>query len=169
MTILVGDRLPAATLFEMTDNGRQSRTVEELTRGKRVVIIGLPGAFTPTCSTRHVPSYVERYPQLKSRAIEEVLCVSVNDPHVMRAWGKTLGVEDKVRMLGDGNAEFTKALGLAADRSADGMGIRSRRYSLFADDGVVKALNLEEPGKFEVSDAATLLAQLENIEGGHPA
>ncbi|MFL6623687.1 MAG: peroxiredoxin [Sulfurifustis sp.] len=163
MAIKVGDRLPAATLYELTDDGLQRRPVEELTRGRRVVIIGLPGAFTPVCSTRHVPSYIERYPELKARAVDEILCVSVNDAYVMREWNKSLAAAGKIRLLGDGNAEFTKALGLTNDRFEHGMGVRSRRYSLYAEDGVVKALNLEEPGKYEVSDAGTMLAQLERM------
>ncbi len=164
MAIKVGDRLPAGTLYELTDDGLQRRTVGELTRGRRVAIIGLPGAFTPTCSTRHVPSFMERQPELKARGIDEILCISVNDPYVMREWSKNMHAAGKIRMLGDGNTEVTKALGLESDRSDQGMGIRSRRYSLYADDGVVKTLNVEELGKYEVSDAGTLLAQLERIQ-----
>ena len=164
MTIKIGDRLPAATLYEKTDDGVKRRSVEELTRGRRVAIIGLPGAFTPVCSTRHVPSFIERHPELKAKSVDEVLCVSVNDAHVMQAWSKDLNATGKIRMLADGNAEFTQALGLAADRSEHGMGLRSRRYSLYAEDGVVKALNVEEAGKYEVSDAATLIAQLGRIQ-----
>ncbi len=165
MIIKVGDRLPASTLYELTDNGLQRRSVPDLTHGRRVAIIGLPGAFTPTCSTRHVPSFLERYPELKDRGIDEILCVSVNDAWVMREWGKALGAGGKIRMLADGNAEFTKALGLVSDRSDQGMGLRSRRYSLYVDDGVVKAVNLEEPGKYEVSDAGTFVAQLDRMQG----
>jgi peroxiredoxin len=164
MPLKVGDRLPAGTLYELTDDGMQRRTVGELTRGRRVAIIGLPGAFTPTCSTRHVPSFMERYPELKARGIDEILCISVNDPYVMREWSKNLNTGGKIRMLGDGNLEVTKAFGVETDRSDSGMGIRSRRYSLYVDDGVVKALNVEEPGKYEVSDAGTLLAQLERMQ-----
>ena len=163
MTIKVGDRLPNATLYELTDDGVQRRSLVDLTHGRRVVIIGLPGAFTPVCSTRHVPSYIERYPELKGQSVDEILCVSVNDAWVMREWSKTLGAAGKVRVLADGNAELTQALGLATDRTEQGMGLRSRRYSLYVDDGVVKVLNLEQPGKYEVSDASTLLAQLERM------
>jgi peroxiredoxin len=163
MTIKIGDRLPAATLYEITEDGIQRRSVESLTRGRRLAIIGLPGAFTPVCSTRHVPSYIERYPELKARAIDEILCISVNDAYVMREWGKSLNAAGKIRMLSDGNGEFTQALGLATDRSEQGMGTRSRRYSLYAVDGVVKSLNLEEPGKYELSDASTFLAQIEKM------
>jgi peroxiredoxin len=167
MTIRVGDRLPAGTLYEMTADGPKSRTVGEFTRGRRVVIIGLPGAFTPTCSTKHIPGFLEYYPQLKGKSVDEIVCVSVNDAYVMDAWGKALGAQGKVRMLADGNAEFTKALGLEIDISVRGMGIRSSRYSMVVEDGVVKSLNLEQPGKFEVSDACTLVGQLEGTEVSH--
>lgn len=163
MTIKVGDRLPSATLYELNDDGLQRRSLVDLTHGRRVAIIGLPGAFTPVCSTRHVPSYVERYPELKAQRVDEILCISVNDAWVMREWGKMLNATGKIRLLADGNGEITRALGLASDRSEQGMGLRSRRYSLFADDGVVKVLNLEEPGKYEVSDASTMLSQLEKM------
>lgn len=161
MTIRIGDRLPAGTLYEMTVDGPRPRAVDELTRARRVVIIGLPGAFTPTCSTKHIPGFIEYEPKLKAKAIDEIACVSVNDAFVMDAWGKALGAQGKVRMLGDGNADFARALGLDADMSARGMGTRSRRYAMLVDDGVVKALNLDEPGKFEVSDACTLFGQLD--------
>ncbi len=163
MTIKVTDRLPAAMLYELNDDGLQRRSMSDLTHGRRVAIIGVPGAFTPTCSTRHLPSFLERYPELKERGVQEILCVSVNDAWVMREWGKSIGVAGKIRMLADGNGQFTEALGLVTDRSDQGIGIRSRRYSLYADNGVVKALNLEEPGKYEVSDAATFLAQLDHM------
>lgn len=166
MAIRIGDRLPAGTLYELTSDGPKPRAIEELTRGRRVVIIGLPGAFTPTCSTKHIPGFLEYYPKLKANSIDEIVCVSVNDAFVMDAWSKALGAQGKVRMLSDGNADFAKALGLDADMSARGMGIRSRRYALLADDGVVKALNLDEPGKFEVSDACTLFGQLEEMAHG---
>ena len=159
MTIRTGDRLPSVTLHEMTSDGPKPRTVEELTRGKRVIIIGLPGAFTPTCSSKHIPGFLEYYPKLKAKAIDEIMCVSVNDAFVMDAWAKALGADNKVRMLGDGNADFAKATGLDADMVSRGMGVRSRRYAMLVDNGVVKSLHLDEPGKFEVSDAATLLSQ----------
>jgi glutaredoxin/glutathione-dependent peroxiredoxin len=160
MTIRIGDQLPSVTLHEMTPEGPKSRTVEELTHGRRVVIIGLPGAFTPTCSTKHIPGFIEYYPKLKQSAIDEILCVSVNDAFVMEAWGKTLDAHGKVRMLADGNADFAEALGLAIDLSARGMGVRSQRYSMVVDDGVVQSLNVDAPGKFEISDACTLTQQL---------
>ncbi len=164
MTIKIGDRLPSATLHEMTETGPQQRTIEELTEGKRVALFGLPGAFTPTCSAKHVPSFLEHFDGLKAHGVNEILCVSVNDAYVMGAWAKDRGTAGKIRMLADGNATFTKALGLEQDFLDRGMGVRSQRYSLLADDGVVVALNIEEPGKFEVSDAETLLGQLSNLE-----
>ena len=160
MTIKIGDRLPQVTLREMTADGVKIRTVAELTQGRRVVVIGLPGAFTPTCSTRHVPSYLDRYAELKARSLDDVFCVSVNDAFVMDAWSKSLNAAGKIRMLADGNGEFTRALGLESDRTEVGMGLRSRRYSMFVEDGVVRVLNLEEPGKYESSDAGMLLTQI---------
>jgi len=165
MTIQIGDRLPGATLYEMTPEGPQTRTVDELTRGRCIVIFGLPGAFTPTCSARHVPGFLEQYAEFKEKGIDDIVCVSVNDAYVMGAWCKSQGAEGKIRMLADGNAAFAKALGLDADFSARGMGVRSQRYSLFADNGVVKALNVEQPGKFDVSDAGSLLIQLDRLLG----
>lgn len=160
MTVKIGDSLPPAVLREMTTDGVKVRTVAELTKGRRVAIIGLPGAFTPTCSSRHVPSYLDRYPELKARSIDDVLCVSVNDAYVMDAWSNSLNAAGKIRMLADGNGEFTRALGLELDRTDIGMGLRSQRYSMFVEDGVVRALNVEKPGKYESSDAGTLLTQI---------
>lgn len=160
MTIQVGDRLPEASLIEMTDDGPKTYTVAELTAGKRVILFGLPGAFTPTCSAKHVPGYVEAADRLKASAVDDILCVSVNDHFVMGAWGKVQQADGRVRMLADGNGIFTQALGLAQDMSARGLGLRSQRYSLLAEDGVVVALNVEAPGEFKVSDAETLLRQL---------
>ncbi|HEY4803246.1 MAG TPA: peroxiredoxin, partial [Paraburkholderia sp.] len=128
--------------------------------GKRVVIFGLPGAFTPTCSAKHVPGYVEHYDALRAAGVDEVWCVSVNDAFVMGAWGRDQRTSGKVRMMADGSAALTRALGLEQDLSARGMGIRSQRYAMVVDDGVVKTLNVEAPGKFEVSDAASILATL---------
>ena len=132
----------------------------EATRGKRIVIFGLPGAYTPTCSAKHVPGYVARADDFKANKVDEIWCVSVNDGYVMAAWGRDEKALGKVRMLGDGSAEFTKRLGLDRDMTDSGMGIRSKRYSLLVDDGVVKQVNVEAPGKFEVSDADTMLKQL---------
>jgi peroxiredoxin len=162
MSIRIGDALPAATtLREIAGGSSTPRTVDELTRNKRVIIIGLPGAFTPTCSGKHIPGFLEYYPKLKAKAVDEILCVSVNDAFVMDAWSKSLGAQGQVRMLGDGNGDFTKAIGLDIDLSANGMGVRSRRYAMLVENGIVKALNLDEPGKFEVSDACTLFGQLD--------
>jgi len=167
MTITIGERLPDATLqeyIEVEGNGcsigPNSFHVEEVVRGKKLAIFGLPGAFTPTCSAKHVPGYVEQADALKAKGIDEIWCVSVNDPFVMGAWGREQHTAGKVRMMGDGSADFTKKLGLELDLTARGMGIRSQRYSMLVDDGVVKQLNVDLGGKFEVSDAATMLKQL---------
>jgi peroxiredoxin len=167
MTITVGDKLPAGTLMEFYEVekdgcsiGPNPVKVEDLTKGKKVVFFGLPGAFTPTCSAKHVPSYVENYAALKRKGVDTIACLSVNDAFVMGAWGRDQKTGDKVRMLADGSAEFTKALGLELDRTARGMGVRCQRFSMLVDDGVVKTLNIEGPGKFEVSDGATMLKQL---------
>ena len=167
MTIKVGDKLPAGTLMEFYDVekdgcsiGPNPVKVEDLTKGKKVVIFGLPGAFTPTCSAKHVPSYVENYAALKAKGVDTIACLSVNDAFVMGAWGRDQKTGDRVRMLADGSADFTKALGLELDLTARGMGVRCQRFSMLVDDGVVKTLNIEGPGKFEVSDGATMLKQL---------
>lgn len=164
MTIKKGDRLPDATLYEMGESGVETRRVAALTNGRRVVIFGLPGAFTPTCSARHVPGYVEQWGAFKEKGIDDIICVSVNDAYVMNAWAKSQGTEGKVRMLADGNAEFTRALGLDQDLTARGMGVRSQRYALYADNGFVRVLNVERPGKFEVSDANSMLIALDKLD-----
>ncbi len=164
MTIQVGDRIPEATLTESTEFGEACPVapspvnVAEALKGKRVVIFGLPGAFTPTCSAKHVPGYLEKLGEFRAKKVDEVWCVSVNDGFVMAAWGRDQKAIGKIRMLGDGGAEFAKKLGLTVD--IPGMGTRMRRFSLLSDDGVVKKINVEAAGKFEVSDAATMLAQL---------
>ncbi len=167
MAIKVGDRLPEGTLTELIEDERPGCTVgpnsfklSDLTKGKRIVIFGLPGAFTPTCSAKHVPSFVANHDKLRAKNVDEVWCVSVNDAFVMGAWGKDQKAGGKVRMMADGSATLTKALGLEMDLTARGMGVRSQRYSMFVDDGVVKAINVEAPGKFEVSDADTMLKQV---------
>ena len=167
MAIKVGDRLPEGTLTELIEQetpgctiGPNNFPVAQLTKGKRVVIFGLPGAFTPTCSAKHVPGYVADFDKLKSKKVDEIWCVSVNDAFVMGAWGRDQKSGGKVRMMADGSALFTKALGLDLDLTARGMGVRSQRYSMLVDDGVVKALHVEQPGKFEVSDAETMLKSL---------
>jgi peroxiredoxin len=167
MTIKVGDRLPAGTLQEFFDVekdgcaiGPNPVKVEDLTRGKKVVIFGLPGAFTPTCSAKHVPGYVANADKLKAKGVDTIACMSVNDAFVMGAWARDQKSDSKVRMLADGSADFTRALGLELDLNARGMGTRCQRFSMLVDDGVVKALNIEAPGKFEVSNAETMLTQL---------
>ncbi len=161
-----GTKLPDATLYETTEFGEacpispKKVPVAGSVKGKKVVIFGLPGAYTPTCSAKHVPGYVEALAELKAKGVDEVWCVSVNDGFVMAAWGQDLGAIGKVRMLGDGSAEFVRKLGLDADLTAFGMGVRSLRFSMRVDDGVVKSVNVEKPGQFEVSDAKTMLGQL---------
>jgi peroxiredoxin len=164
--ISVGEKLPEATLWESTGFGEACPlspapvSVQEATQGKRVVIFGLPGAYTPTCSAKHVPGYVQHLGELKAKGIDEVWCVSVNDGYVMAAWGKELGATGKIRMLGDGNADFARKLGLENDITKSGMGVRCKRFSLLVDNGVVKQVNVEAPSKFEVSDADTMLKQV---------
>ena len=167
MTIKVGDKLPPGTLSEFIDVesagctvGPNEFKVEDLTRGKKIAIFGLPGAFTPTCSAKHVPSYLQNIDNLKARGVADVLCLSVNDAFVMGAWGRDQKAGGKVRMMADGSAQYTKALGLEFDLSAKGLGLRCQRFSMLIDDGVVKLLNIEAPGKYEVSDAETLLKQM---------
>jgi peroxiredoxin len=164
--ITVGDKLPEATLMETTEFGeacplapKPVNTVEAA-KGKRIVLFGLPGAYTATCSAKHLPGYVANIDALKARGVDEVWCVSVNDAYVMAAWGNAHEAIGKIRMLGDGNGELAKKLGLDTDLSKAGMGLRSRRYSLLVEDGVVKQVNVEQAGKFEVSNAETILTQL---------
>ncbi len=164
----VGDKVPGATLRESTGYSEQTHCptapetveVEALTKGKKVVFFGLPGAFTPTCSGSHLPGYIEAADELKKKGVDEIVCLSVNDAFVMAAWGRHAGVDGKVRMLADGSADFTKKLGLELDLTANGMGVRCKRFSMYVVDGVVKSLNVEGPGKLEVSDAKTMLTQV---------
>ena len=164
--IKVGDSLPATTLKEFLEVegngcsiGPNEVNVAKASAGKTIALFALPGAFTPTCSAKHVPGYLQNYSELKSAGVDEIWCVSVNDAFVMGAWARDQKTEGKVRMLADGDATFTKACGLTLDLTGKGMGLRSSRYSMLVKDGKVAALNIEGPGKFEVSDAATLLAQ----------
>ena len=164
--IKVGDSLPVATLMEFSETegegcslGPNPVDVVAASSGKTIALLALPGAFTPTCSAKHVPGYVENFDQLKAAGVDEIWCVSVNDAFVMGAWARDQKTAGKVRMLADGDAVFTKATGLTLDLSGRGMGLRSSRYSMLVKDGKVVSLNIEAPGKFEVSDAATLLAQ----------
>ncbi len=164
--IKVGDKLPAVTLQEYSEVegegcsiGPNPVGVAEASAGKTIAVFGLPGAFTPTCSAKHVPGFVEKAAQFKDAGVDEIWCVSVNDAFVMGAWARDQKTAGKVRMLADGSAEFAKATGLTLDLTGRGMGLRSTRYSMLVKDGQVAAINIEAPGKFEVSDAATLLAQ----------
>ena len=168
MAIKVGDKLPDGKLMESTefDSGTQCAmppkevNVAEAAKGKKIAIFGLPGAFTPTCSAKHVPSYLTNLDKLKSKGIDEVWCFAVNDPFVMGAWARDQKATGKIRFMGDGSAEYTRKLGLDLDLNARGLGTRCQRFSMIVDDGVVKSLNVEAPGKYEVSDAETMLKQL---------
>ena len=162
----VGDKLPAGKLQEFVEVegdgcaiGPNSFDVEKATAGKKIAVFALPGAYTPTCSVQHVPGYVKHADDLKAAGVDEIWCVSVNDAFVMGAWGREQHTTGKVRMMADGSADFTKSTGLTLDLNSRGMGLRSQRYSMLVVDGVVKTLNVEAPGKFEVSGAETMLAQ----------
>ena len=164
--IKVGDTLPATTLMEFSEVegegcsiGPNAVDVAKATAGKTIALFALPGAFTPTCSAQHVPGYVEKFDAFMAAGVDEIWCISVNDAFVMGAWARDQKTAGKVRMLGDGSAAFAQATGLTLDLTSRGMGVRSNRYSMLVKDGKVVALNIEGPGKFEVSDAATLLAQ----------
>ncbi|HLI12979.1 MAG TPA: peroxiredoxin [Alphaproteobacteria bacterium] len=161
MTIKAGDKVPSVKLKYMGANGPAEITTDELTKGKKVVVFGLPGAFTPTCSAKHVPGFVQHADELKKKGVGAIACISVNDAFVMGAWAKDQGSGDKVMMLADGSADFTKAVGLEQDLSAAGLGIRSKRYAMVIDNGTVKWLGVEEaPGKLEVSSAENVLKHL---------
>ena len=160
MTINVGDKIPSVTLKQLTPEGVKEFTTDEIFRGKKVVLIAVPGAFTPACSQRHLPGYVDKAADLKAKGIDEIACVAVNDAFVMGAWGKAQNVGDKVMMLADGSGDFTRAVGLELDLTPNGMGKRSQRYSMLVEDGVVKALNVDKQGAFEVSSAEAMLRAL---------
>ncbi len=157
MTIKVGDRLPKANLVRATPDGPQPVDGEDYFRGRRIALFSVPGAFTPTCSARHLPGFVEKVDQLKAKGIDEVACTAVNDAFVLNAWAEQAGAHGKVTMLADGNGDFAEALGLAADFTKFGMGKRGQRWSMIVDDGAVEELNVEEPGAFSVSSADYLL------------
>ncbi|MBC7215468.1 MAG: peroxiredoxin [Burkholderiaceae bacterium] len=170
--IKVGDKLPAVTLMEYIDTptegcslGPNPVPVEQAAAGKTIALFAVPGAFTPTCSAKHLPGYVEKAAEFKAAGVDEIWCLSVNDPFVMGAWGREQNAQGKVRMLADGDAEFAKATGLTLDLTGKGLGLRSNRYSMLVRDGKVLTLNVEGPGKFEVSDADTLLAQAKSLKG----
>lgn len=160
MAIKVGDKVPSVTLRYLTSEGPKGVSSEEFFGGKKVVLFGLPGAFTRTCSERHLPSYVTHAAELRAKGVDTIACLAVNDPFVMGAWGKQHQADDKVVMLGDGSGDFTRAIGLELDRIKEGMGVRSQRYSMLVDNGVVKALHVEQPGQFDVSSAEAMLKAL---------
>lgn len=160
MTIKVGDKIPSATLMQMKGGTPQPVKTDDFFSGKKIVVFALPGAFTPTCSAKHLPGFVQHAGELKAKGVDAIACVSVNDAFVMGAWGEQQKVGDKVAMLADGNGDFTRALGLELDATKFGMGKRSQRFSMIVENGVVKTLNVEEPGAFSVSSAEHVLKQL---------
>ena len=160
MTIKVGDKLPTITLKYMNKDGMQTATTDELFKGKKAVLFGLPGAFTPTCSAKHLPGFVNHHEELKKKGVDLIACLSVNDAFVMDAWGKAQNAGEKVLMLADGNADFAKATGLTMDGTGYGMGLRTSRWAMVLDDGKVKTLNVEAPGAFEVSSAESVMKVL---------
>jgi peroxiredoxin len=160
MTIQAGDKLPDATFRVLSADGPQEKTTADIFGGRRVVLFAVPGAFTPTCSARHLPGFKDRAADLRAKGVDAIACVSVNDAWVMGAWGEAQGVADDIIMLADGSGEFTKALGLEMDGSKYGLGQRSQRYSMVVDDGVVAQLNVEAPGQFEVSTADFMVDHL---------
>ena len=160
MSISVGDKLPGTTFIKATADGPQPVNSEEFFAGRKIALFSVPGAFTPTCSARHLPGFVDKADELKAKGVDEVACTAVNDAFVMGAWGQGAGATDKVTMLADGNGEFVEALGLTMDGSKFGMGKRGQRFSMIVDDGVVEQLNVEEPGAFNVSSADYMLERL---------
>ena len=161
MTIKVGDKLPSVTLRQVTPEGPKEITTDDFFRGKKVALFAVPGAFTPACSQRHLPGYVDKAADIKAKGVDEVACVAVNDPAVMGAWGRDQKTAGKVTMLADGSGDFARALGLELDLSKMGLGIRSKRYSMLVDNGVVKSLSVEpQPGQVDVSSAETMLRAL---------
>ncbi len=160
MTIQVGDTIPGVTLGEMTENGPSQVNTSDFLQGRRVVLFSVPGAFTPTCSNHHLPGFIAQADQFKAKGVDEVACLAVNDAFVMGAWGQQQGAGEKVRMLADGNAELSKAMGLDADATAWGMGIRGQRFAMVINDGVVEALHIDPPGSFELTSAEHVLSTL---------
>jgi peroxiredoxin len=161
MTIKVGDKLPSVTLRQVTPEGPKEVATDDFFRGKKVALFAVPGAFTPACSQRHLPGYVDKASDIKGKGVDEVACVAVNDPAVMTAWGKDQRAEGRVTMLADGSGDFVRALGLELDLTKAGLGMRSKRYSMLVDNGIVKSLNIEEqPGQVDVSSAETMLRAL---------
>ena len=160
MTIKEGDRVPDAVLRSMTDDGPSAVSTHDFFSGKKIVLFSVPGAFTPTCSAQHLPGFIKHADEIKAKGVDSIVCIAVNDTFVMDAWGKDRGAGNKVEMFSDGNGDFTKALGLELDASKFGLGQRGQRFSMLIDDGIVKKLNVEEGGGFEVSKAETMLDQL---------
>jgi len=160
MTIKVGDTIPSMKLMVATPEGPKETSTDDIFKGKKVVLFAVPGAFTPTCSAKHLPGFVQNADAIKAKGVDAIACISVNDAFVMGAWGKDQGTGEKVTMLADGSANFAKALGLELDITARGMGVRSQRYALIAEDGKVTHLGVEAPGGFEVSKAEAILASL---------
>ena len=160
MTVSVGDKLPTTTIVKATENGPEAVSSDEFFAGRKVALVAVPGAFTPTCSARHLPGFLDKADELKAKGIDEIAVTSVNDAFVMGAWGKANEAAGKVTMLADGNGEFARAVGLTMDGSKFGLGERSQRYSMIVDDGVVTELNIEAPGEFKVSSAEHMLEQL---------
>ena len=160
MTISKGDKVPATTFVKMTENGPEQVDGENFFKGRKVALFSVPGAFTPTCSAKHLPGFVDKASDLKAKGVDEIACTAVNDAFVMGAWGKSADATDKVTMLADGNGDFAKAVGLEMDGSKFGMGSRGQRFSMVVSDGVVEKLNVEEPGAFSVSSAEHMLEQL---------
>jgi peroxiredoxin len=160
MTIKVGDKVPSVKLKQMTAEGVKEVSTDDFFKGKKIVLFAVPGAFTPTCSAKHVPGFVQNDAALKAKGVDAVACLSVNDAFVMGAWGKDQKADGKVAMLADGNGDFTRAVGLELDATANGLGKRSKRYAMVVENGVVKTLNVEAPGAFEVSSAEAILKTL---------
>jgi peroxiredoxin len=160
MTIKVGDKMPKGQFTRMGANGPEPLTTDELFNGKKVVLFSVPGAFTPTCSAKHLPGFITSFDKIKAKGVDTIACMAVNDVFVMKAWGDSSKAAGKVEMLADGNGEYARALGLELDASKYGMGTRSKRFSAIVDDGVLKSLNIEPPGEFGVSSAETALKQL---------
>lgn len=160
MTIKVGDKIPAATLTMMTPDGPGPVATADYFAGKKVVVFAVPGAFTPTCSAKHLPGFITRADEIKAKGVDAIACMSVNDVFVMNAWGKDAGVDGKIDMLADGNGDFTKALDLVLDGTGFGMGTRSQRFAMIVEDGTVTELNIEAPGAFQVSSADHIISQL---------
>ena len=160
MTIKTGDRIPSVTFTKMTENGPEAVESDSYFKGRRVALFSVPGAFTPTCSAKHLPGFIEKAADLKAKGIDEIACTAVNDAFVMGAWGKSASANDKVTLLADGNGDFAKATGLTMDGSKFGLGQRGQRFSMVVNDGVVEQLNVEAPGEFKVSTAEHMLEQL---------